>query len=668
MATHDLPVLTGGKLAGTVVDVDTLTDGSTKKLMNSAERTKLAAIAAGATVNDTDANLRDRAGHTGTQSADTITDGTTNKAFTAAEKTKLSAVATGATANASDALLRDRSTHTGTQSADTLTDGATNKAFTATERTKLAGVATAATANASDAQLRDRSTHTGTQSVSTITGAASSADLAAHEADTTAVHGIADTSLLRVFPPAVLIDSMGTPMRTAHRTGGSANGSVVVGPVPENSLEGARVIVEAATALNISNFVLNVQCRLLADGTVGVIHDGTVDRTTTSTGNTADYNAQAWAGLVMDAGAYTGATAFGNLKMPLLEDFLREFGGRVALNIAAYQGVAGIGQAVVNKIVRAGLQKTVVISSFQSAELFAAKTAGIACMFYPPGEGNTGSTAAELLAANLWPAGQPKYVGVSIDSTDAYLQSLVTAGLHVSVYFTDRRWERERVLALGVQGLISDDPIYQFTDSRLYTGTQDPYTLGAWPHGHLESDASHGRGVLTSAGLKLDNITNTQYCVDGSRCPIATPTAYTMTGQLTFDVMGTDTTRSAQLILCCPDDRPTSGVPNSAAGLPDGYSLLFRGNGNVELYRNTFVGQGNTKVGSTLSTTAATAGVAIPFTVQVTSSSIIFTRTDTAATVTWADATHRGGYYHRGKNGGASTTNLGVTWKITSIA
>lgn len=42
--------------------------------------------------------------------------------YTTAEKNKLSNVATGATANASDAALRDRSTHTGTQLASTISD------------------------------------------------------------------------------------------------------------------------------------------------------------------------------------------------------------------------------------------------------------------------------------------------------------------------------------------------------------------------------------------------------------------------------------------------------------------------------------------------------------------------------------------------------------------
>src|SRR6185436_1521772 len=64
-------------------------------------------------------------------------------ALSATDKTKLDSVASGATANATDAQLRDRSTHTGTQSADSLTDGTTNKAFLATERAKLASLQTA---------------------------------------------------------------------------------------------------------------------------------------------------------------------------------------------------------------------------------------------------------------------------------------------------------------------------------------------------------------------------------------------------------------------------------------------------------------------------------------------------------------------------------------------
>lgn len=58
----------------------------------SAEKSKLAAIAANATQNSTDAYLLARANHTGTQSADTIVDGTANKVLTKALYDKLTAL------------------------------------------------------------------------------------------------------------------------------------------------------------------------------------------------------------------------------------------------------------------------------------------------------------------------------------------------------------------------------------------------------------------------------------------------------------------------------------------------------------------------------------------------------------------------------------------------
>lgn len=157
----------------------------------------------------------------------------TTASFTAADDTKLAGIAAGATANATDAALRARSSHTGTQSASTITglasvatsgaygdliglpalfDGAyssltavpatfpptahshviadvtglqaaldgkqplstvltnTTASFTTAQQTKLSGIATGATANAADAQLRDRATHSGVQAISTVTG------------------------------------------------------------------------------------------------------------------------------------------------------------------------------------------------------------------------------------------------------------------------------------------------------------------------------------------------------------------------------------------------------------------------------------------------------------------------------------------------------------------
>lgn len=55
-------------------------------------------------------------------SLDTVPVGTTNKAFTQTEKTKLAGIASGATANDTDANLKSRANHTGTQPSSTISD------------------------------------------------------------------------------------------------------------------------------------------------------------------------------------------------------------------------------------------------------------------------------------------------------------------------------------------------------------------------------------------------------------------------------------------------------------------------------------------------------------------------------------------------------------------
>lgn len=122
---------------------------------------------------------------------------------------------------------RDRANHTGTQSADTLTDGATNKAFLATERTKLAGIADGATANSTDAQLRDRATHTGTQLAATIS------DLTETVQDVVASELVAGTNINLVYDDAAgTLTITATPPATSGITAEDARdiiGAALVG-------------------------------------------------------------------------------------------------------------------------------------------------------------------------------------------------------------------------------------------------------------------------------------------------------------------------------------------------------------------------------------------------------------------------------------------------------
>ena len=221
----DASVIDAKVAADAAISADKLVDGVGNKLLTVAERAKLAGVAAGATLNSSDASLLARANHTGLQFTDTLVETAAAKVMTAAERTKLAGVATGATANSSDASLLSRANHTGTQSAASISDfteavqdavaallvagtGVTvsyNDASGTLTLTSTAsggstdlevvrdaiGVALAgagvisvvandagdtititstATVNSTDVALRDRSTHTGTQAITTVAG------------------------------------------------------------------------------------------------------------------------------------------------------------------------------------------------------------------------------------------------------------------------------------------------------------------------------------------------------------------------------------------------------------------------------------------------------------------------------------------------------------------
>lgn len=141
-------VLGGAELTG---DVEIpLATTSTNGLMSDTQFDKLAAIAAGATANMSDATIRnlDAVDWTGTLNSDLLQDGTNVKLFTSTLKTKLDGIAAGATVNQSDATTNAlNKSWTGTLDANYISDnagsGATDgRKYTKAEKDKVAGIPT----------------------------------------------------------------------------------------------------------------------------------------------------------------------------------------------------------------------------------------------------------------------------------------------------------------------------------------------------------------------------------------------------------------------------------------------------------------------------------------------------------------------------------------------
>lgn len=160
--------------------------------------------------------------------------------YTNADLTKLAGIAEQATKNATDAQLRDRATHTGAQpiasvtglqtALDAKVDKVAGKAlstedYTTAEKNKLAAVAAGATANATDAQLRDRATHTGTQPISSVANLQASLDakLPVSGGVLTGVLEGVKASMVMTGPPADGGGSNGSFICRANGTGGDGN-------------------------------------------------------------------------------------------------------------------------------------------------------------------------------------------------------------------------------------------------------------------------------------------------------------------------------------------------------------------------------------------------------------------------------------------------------------
>lgn len=111
--------------SGSAVTADSITDATTvgKSVLRASDaqdaRTAIGAGTSNLVIGTTASTAK--AGNY-TPNADNVTESTTRKFLTTTERTKLSGIATGATVNATDAALRARSSHTGTQSASTISD------------------------------------------------------------------------------------------------------------------------------------------------------------------------------------------------------------------------------------------------------------------------------------------------------------------------------------------------------------------------------------------------------------------------------------------------------------------------------------------------------------------------------------------------------------------
>jgi glycerophosphoryl diester phosphodiesterase len=245
------------------------------------------------------------------------------------------------------------------------------------------------------------------------------------------------------------------PVNLAHR-GASAL-------APENSLEAFRIAVEAGAG------GLELDVHMTRDGHVVVIHDPTVERTTSGKGAISEMTIDelraldAGYGFSPDGGRTRPYRGRG-VRVPTLEEVLEEFPG-VAVNIdikAAYPGV----EAAVLQVLRetdAWGRALVVSTPYATVKRFR-KISG--------GHISTGASRWEIgvfyfsSRLRLERLLSPSYDALQVPLrhrgiplvTPRFVRAAHARGVRVDVWTINRADEMRRLLALGVDVIMTDRP------------------------------------------------------------------------------------------------------------------------------------------------------------------------------------------------------------------
>jgi glycerophosphoryl diester phosphodiesterase len=426
------------------------------------------------------------------------------------------------------------------------------------------------------------------------------------------------------------VDALSLPTIAAHRGGAAIH--------PENTLEGFTLALAGHVP------VLELDVYKLTDGSLGVMHDSTVDRTTSGTGNVADLDEAGFTALTVDCSSWFLAS-WADTHPPMLEDVFTAYGKSVVYLVEGKNSTSP--GAIAALAVAHGLRDYVVVQAFNSGSCAEAHPYGVQSMFLT----DVDNAAVNAAAGHSW-------VGGSTSVTDAYITNAKAAGLKVAIYGVTRHDNRDTWYAKGVDMVMSDDPCYlteEHIDLRadgtgLYIA--DPYAEKTYWHGQLADNSDRGQWSGDDYwGMPAKVATSYDGCLQGWGSPVPWAVG---SYSITFTIKFTTSPSSswwASCFCCSPNDK---SFTDSAKAGSNGYHILISAGGRLRVFR---VDNGAaTQLGSNVDTGIIAEGGTATMRIDVTPTSITATRTDVGSpnTLTVADANYRGGYFHFGKNGDAS--------------
>ncbi|MFF2851556.1 glycerophosphodiester phosphodiesterase [Streptomyces sp. NPDC058001] len=223
---------------------------------------------------------------------------------------------------------------------------------------------------------------------------------------------------------------------TAHR-GGALE-------VPENSMAGLMAAYDRGTAQ-----VLDFDTRMLRDGTPVVLHDATLDRTTSGTGPVEQLSPAGWRAVRLRPGPELPG-AWRAERPPTVAEVLDRFGGRIVLTLEAKdpRALRALGALIKDR----GLSRSVLVNSNRPDVAEQAHDLGLLSQLW------RSARQMRTDSPERW-ASFVDVLDVDHKAREADLVRAVRSGVpRVWAHTVNSTRQRDRVLRLGCDGVLTDVP------------------------------------------------------------------------------------------------------------------------------------------------------------------------------------------------------------------
>lgn len=444
-------------------------------------------------------------------------------------------------------------------------------------------------------------------------------DLNAH---TSAVnpHGTAYADLVGVYAPTVADLLSQNPFHAAHRGSGAQ--------YPEHTM----VAYESALAAGAQ--AIEVSAHITADDVLVCFHDTTLSRVTGATGSVRDYTYAALSNLVKVKTQGLLGDGWEDQPIPKLRDVLDRLYGRCVIFLEAKSNESIAPTMALLEAQFPSAPDSIVWKGYFTNTTFAEmRSRGFTTWGYM----DAGTTDAQLDAVDM----NVDIWGVPFAMSDTRIAAVVGRGKPVMCWEVHRRSDASRLTGLGVQGLMCAE--YQYVTGAAALNTVDDWATRIKAPGNsglVGYDASYALQYGTDGDVFVDRVTNDSVLL-GSMSPTAA-SGYTISFEMKWDTLPAASLHSDFVFADTADTRYQFGAADNTSG---GYHFVFRGNGDMQLYRHDPNVASGVSLGS-LATVQPVAGQWMTFTIEVGPEFITVTRTDIEPDIQFVadDTTYRGGY------------------------